>query len=58
MIYVFVCYFLTPQLHVAPKQLQTGSQDFQMMNDANLSTTIDARRFVKGNVDEVSTLHA
>jgi len=29
-----------------------------MMNDANPSIPIDAHRFVKGNVDEVSTLHA
>jgi hypothetical protein len=29
-----------------------------MMNDANLSTTMDALRFVKDNVDEVSTSHA
>jgi hypothetical protein len=40
-------------------QHQNGcGRDFHMMNDANLSTTMDALRFVKDNVDEVSTLHA
>ncbi|WJX45128.1 hypothetical protein P8452_32031 [Trifolium repens] len=45
--------------HLSKNKHQNGcGRDFHMMNDANLSTTMDALRFVKDNVDEVSTSHA